>query len=139
VVTKLRRPARPLPDPGNQYDRWWSPGSWMVRLYHEVPSREPLNPRTYGPLNRFDPHVRDRQQRPREQIDGRGVLYLAENLGCALAEGLPEQSPEIAICPGRYLIMVSPVRSLRLLDLTGDGAMKIGAVATLVQETNPVV
>lgn len=103
----------------------------MVRLYHQAPAREPLHPRNYGPLNRFDPHIRDRHQRPREQLDGRGVLYLAENLGCALAEGLLGQVPEVAICPGRYLLMASPGRSLRLLDLTGDGAMKIGALTTL--------
>lgn len=103
----------------------------MVRIYHDHPHRPPVRARTFGPLNRFDPHVRDRRQRARQQVDGRGVNYVAVDLACALAEAFPEQWPEVAICPGRRAVLVAPAGPVPLLDLAGDGALKIGAVGTL--------
>ena len=88
-------------------------------------------------MNRFDPHVRDRHRRPREQHDGRGVNYLAETLGCALAAVFPDQWPEVAICPGRLAVLAAPCAPVTLLDLTGDGAMRIGAIATLGSGDEP--
>ena len=64
-----------------------------------------MTPRTYGPLNRFDPHVRDRHQRPREDPQGRGVLYLAHDLGTALAEaayGVVRQAAVEVLSSGTY-------------------------------------
>ena len=109
----------------------------MVRVYHAHPDGAPQYPRTFGPLNRFDPHVRDRHRRPREQPDRRGVNYLAETLGCALAEAFPDQWPEVAICPRRLAVLAAPGAPATLLDLTGDGAMRIGAIATLGSGNEP--
>lgn len=52
----------------------------MIRIVHCHPHRVPLGARTFGPLGRFDPHRRDSDRRPREQTDGRGVLYIAHEL-----------------------------------------------------------
>lgn len=57
--------------------------------------------------------------------------YLGDTLGCGLAEAFPGQWPEVRICPNQRAVQASPQRSLQLLDLTGDGAMAIGAVGTL--------
>lgn len=103
----------------------------MVRIYHRHPDRFPLRARTFGPLNRFDPQVRDRHQQPREQRDGRGVIYFARDVACGLAESFPGQSPEVLICPNRYALLAAPRADSTLLDLTGNGVLHIGAVGTL--------
>ena len=99
--------------------------------------RAPLRARVFGPVARFDPHVRDRHQRPKVQADGRGVQYLGDSLGCGLAEALPEQWPEVRICPNHRVVQAAPARPLALLDLRGDGAMAIGAVGTLGAGNEP--
>lgn len=122
-MTKLRRPARPLPDPGARFDWLWRPGEQMVRIYHRHPGRPPLAPRTFGPLARLDPHVQTTGRRPREQPDGRAANYLADELGCALAEAFQDQeSDHIQVCPNYFSVAAAPTRVVRLLDLTGDGA-----------------
>ena len=137
MVTLLRPPKGTLPDPGREHLWTWRPDRPMVRLYHAHPGRSPLRARTYGPLGRFDPHVRDRHNRPQEQRDGRGVSYLAETLSCALAEAFPEQWLEVANCPGARALQAAPGKAVTLLDLTGDGAMRIGAVGTLGSGNEP--
>jgi len=111
----------------------------MLRIYHAHPDpiRSPLRARTFGPLGRLDPHVRDRHRLPREQPDGRGVNYLAESLDCGLAEAFPEQWPEVAICPNSRAAWAIPDSAVPLLDLTEDGAMYIGAVGTLAWGDEP--
>ena len=109
----------------------------MLRVYHEHPSRDGLAPRTYGPLARFDPHVRDRHQRPREDPNSRGVLYLARDLETGLAEAFPDQWPEVRICPYAAASWLRPSVPIRLLDLTGNGAMAIGAVGTVAWGNEP--
>jgi hypothetical protein len=102
-----------------------------VRVYHEHPDRDGMAARTYGPIARFDPHVRDNRQRPREDPRGRGVLYLAQTLGTALAEAYPGQWPEVGVCPHARAGWVCPPTVIELVDLTGEGALAIGAVGTL--------
>ena len=70
-----------------------------MRVYHDHPARDGMAVRTFGPVGRFDPHVRDRHRQPRESSDGRGVLYLARDLPTALAEAYPGQWPQVLICP----------------------------------------
>ncbi len=103
----------------------------MVRVYHEGHAQEPFAPRTFGPLARFDPHVRDGRQRAREDPQGRGVLYLAADLGTALAESYPGQWPEVSICLHARAAWLSPPTAIPLLDLSGDGALAIGATGPL--------
>jgi hypothetical protein len=137
VVTILRPPARPLPDPLHEHVWSWDPADWFTRIFHLHPHRAPLRARTWGPINRFDPHIRDRHQRPREQSDGRGVIYVARDLACGLAEAFPERAPEVPVCPNQFAILAAPRVPVTLLDLTGDGAMQIGAVATLGSGNEP--
>lgn len=99
----------------------------MVRVYHEQPDHDGMTPRTFGPLARFDPHVRDSHQRPRTDPQDRGVLYLAADLATALAESYPGQWPEVSICPHARAAWVCPPTPIALLDLTGEGALAIGA------------
>jgi hypothetical protein len=136
LVVQLAPPRRPLPDPGDDFVWEWAPDQWFVRVFHAHPARPPLVPRRYGPIGRFDPHVRDKQQRAHMQADGRGVIYIAEDLSTALAEGLPgRRRPRV--CPNRHAILVAPSSTAALLDLTGNGAMKIGALATLGSGKEP--
>jgi RES domain len=103
----------------------------MVRVYHEQPGHDGTAPRTFGPLARFDPHVRDARQRSREDPQGRGVLYLAADLATALAESYPEQWPEVSICLHTRAAWVCPPVQVALLDLSGEGALAIGATGVL--------
>jgi hypothetical protein len=109
----------------------------MVRIYHAHPHRDGMAPRTFGPLNRFDPHVRDRHGRPREDPQGRGVLYLAGDLATALAEAYSGQWPQVDICPGARAGWARPLTPIRLVDLTGNGALAIGAVGTVAWGNEP--
>ena len=109
----------------------------MVRVYHEHPHQDGLAPRTFGPLHRFDPHVRDQRRRPREDPQGRGVVYLAHDLATALAEAYSGQWPEVGVCPHARAGWVRPAAAIRLLDLTGDGALAIGAVGTIATGDEP--
>jgi hypothetical protein len=58
----------------------------MIRVYHEHPDRNGMAPRTYGPLNRFDPHVRvgtlawGDEPRRRTQRWGRRIYEQYEDL-----------------------------------------------------------
>lgn len=115
----------------------WAPHRTAVRVYHEHPGRPPLAARTWGPLGRFDPHVPDRRGFPLEQADGRGVVYLADELDCALAEAFPDQPEEVRVCPGMRAVLAHPEGHLMLLDLTGNGALAIGAVGTLAWGDEP--
>jgi RES domain len=135
VVTRRGDPPATLPaDP----PRWlWARSEPFVRVYHEHPTRDGVAPRTFGPIGRFDPHVRDRRRQPREDPQGRGVRYLARDLGTALAEAYPGQWPTVAICPHARAAWLRPSETIALLDLTGDGAIAIGAVGTLAWGDEP--
>jgi hypothetical protein len=90
-----------------------------------------------GGENRSEPHVRDRRYRARVDLTGRGVLYLAADLGTALAEAYPGQWPDVARCPHTRAAWVRPSARARLLDLTASGAIAIGAVGTLAWGDEP--
>ncbi len=129
MVGKLGPPPATLPaDPPTEHWGQWEP---LVRVYHDHPARDGMAVRTFGPVGRFDPHVRDRHRQPRESSDGRGVLYLARDLPTALAEAYPGQWPQVLICPHARAGWVRPQEEMALLVLTGEGAMAIGAVGTV--------
>ena len=134
MVARLGDPPARLPaDPPT----WTWAGRALVRVYHEHPSRDGMAYRTYGPTGRFDPHVRGRRHRARVDPTGRGVLYLAADLGTALAEAYPGQWPEVAICPHTRAAWVRPSARVRVLDLTASGAIAIGAVGTFAWGDEP--
>jgi hypothetical protein len=130
VVAALGPPTRPLPS--DDLPTWtWSPTRKLIRVYHAHPAYSGRQHRLFGPLNRFDHQIRDGHQQPKVQPDGRGVIYLAENLGTALAEAFQSQGVEVGVCPNMRAVAMAPVTPTDLLDLTGDGLMKIGALAGL--------
>jgi RES domain-containing protein len=135
VVAKLGAPPATLPaDPP---ERQWGRREPLIRVYHEHPARDGMAARTFGPLGRFDPHVRDRHRRPREDPEGRGVLYLARDLPTALAEAYSGQWPTVSICPHARAGWVRPGEPIDLLDLTSEGALALGAVGTLAWGDEP--
>jgi hypothetical protein len=135
VVAKLAAPPATLPAGPPSWE--WSEWRDMVRVYHEHPGRAAMEPRTWGPVGRFDPHARDGRKQPRHDPTGRGVLYLANDLATALAEAYPDQWPQVDICPHARAAWVQPCAPIVLLDLTGPGAMAIGAVGTLAWGDEP--
>ncbi len=135
MVARLRPPPATLPaDPPRTR---WHPRQPLVRVYHEHPSRGATAFRTFGPVARFDPHVRDRRRSPREDPQGRGVLYVARDLPTALAEAYSGQWPQVAVCPYARACWIRPQEPVDLLDLSGEGALAIGAVGTLAWGDEP--
>lgn len=135
MVAKLGDPPPKLP--ANPPTWQWREQQPMIRVYHEDPHHDGLAPRTFGPLARFDPHVRDGHQNPREDPQHRSALYLAADLATALAESYPGQWPEVLICPNTRAAWMCPPKSIGLLDLSGDGALAIGAPGTLQWGNEP--
>lgn len=130
MVAPLGPPQRPLPD--EDLPSWtWRPEQKLLRVYHADPVRSGRQHRLFGPLNRFDQQIRDGHQRPKDQPDGRGVIYLAEMLGTGLAEAFQDQGVEVGVCPNMRAVAIAPAATAELLDITGSGVMKIGAVAGL--------
>lgn len=136
MVAPLGAPERPLSDSG--LPGWsWKPAQKLLRVYHVDPTRSGRQHRIFGPLNRFDHQIRDRRQRPKLQPDGRGVIYLAETLGTALAEAFQDQGVEVGVCPNMRAVAMAPSTTVELLDITGVGVMRIGAVAGLASGAYP--
>lgn len=59
------------------------------------------------------------------------MIYLADSLTTALAEAYPDQMPDVGICARSRAVWLETEEPVSLLDITGDGAMAIGAVGTL--------
>jgi hypothetical protein len=65
------------------------------------------------------------------------VIYLAESFGCGLAEAFQGKGRVIEICPNMRAIPMAPTSEVLLLDITGEGIMKIGARAALASGSEP--
>lgn len=90
--------------------------------------------RTFGPVSsgRYDPHPPPAQEHP-----GYGVLYAATDLRTALAEVF-QRTRRINLTTGApYAIAWTPTRPLRLLDLTGDWALRNRAAHSLAFAPRP--
>lgn len=90
--------------------------------------------RTYGPLptGRYDPHPAAPAAHP-----GYGVLYAAPALSTALAETF-QRSRSVNLSTGApYATSWTPTRALRLVDLTGDWALRNGAAHPLAHAPRP--
>ncbi|MCP5031616.1 MAG: RES family NAD+ phosphorylase [Actinomycetia bacterium] len=85
--------------------------------------------RRFGPLLRFDHHT-GHISRPAECSEGRTIIYLARNLGTALAEVFGDETTA-TICPNYRVGLVHVEEDCRVQDLTGNGAMAIGALPQL--------
>ncbi|GAF43131.1 hypothetical protein RW1_006_00230 [Rhodococcus wratislaviensis NBRC 100605] len=71
-------------------------------------------PRTYGPVLRFDPHPLPRGDHPRH-----GVWHGATDVHGALAEAFQATRTIDRVQEAQYLTGLHPVRDLRLLDVGG--------------------
>ncbi|GGL85206.1 hypothetical protein GCM10011594_01060 [Nakamurella endophytica] len=68
---------------------------------------------------------------PRDDPDGRTVLYIGANLATSASEVFGEAGVA-EVCPSFRVALLSPIRPLRFVDLAGEGsAMAIGALPML--------
>lgn len=82
--------------------------------------------RCHGPTpSRFDPQP----EPPRLSV--RGVSYASTDIATALAEVFQATRAIDTVTAGRHLTGWSPIRPLRLLDLTGDWPLRHGASQVL--------
>lgn len=87
--------------------------------------------RTFGPLPtmRFDPHL-DEPTGPRSH-PGDGVLYAATDIATCVAEVYQTTKVVDRHSGAPVLVGWTPVRPMRLLDLTGSWALRNGAAQSL--------
>jgi hypothetical protein len=120
----------------------WAPGSaaWWRVLHQSYQDPDPLLPRTYGPISRFDPHqVFD--DGPCQDPDERGTIYLAEERVTACREVFYDSSEEdedaadgslvARVCWRHRAAHVAPCSTFRLLSILGNHADAIGALPEL--------
>lgn len=91
--------------------------------------------RTYGPLpsGRYDPHSPPPADQP-----GYGITYAADNLATAIAEVFQTSRRVNPAAPGDlHATSWTPLRPLRLLDVTGDWALRNGAAHALTAAPRP--
>lgn len=96
------------------------PGAILHRIYNpESYAATATAFRFAGPVSRFDHHVKC--------ADDRGILYAAADFKGCLAEVYGNRGYGVAGARRHCGLRVS--RSLRLLDLRGDGALRAGTIA----------
>lgn len=142
MVKPLGYPVRPLPVGGSAYGwRWRTPTSvrpWgWCRVYHQSPvTPQGDTPRRNGPRARFDPQ-RAGTSGPREDPDGRSVLYAGVDLATSACEVFGEAG-EALLCPSYRVALLRPTKQLTLFDLRAPGsALSIGAIPALADGEYP--
>jgi len=142
MVKPLGYPVRPLPAAGSAYGwRWRAPTAarpWgWCRVYHRgAVSPKADTPRSNGPRARFDPH-RAGPSGPREDPDGRSVLYAGLDLATSACEVFGETG-EALLCPSYRVALLRPTKQLTLFDLRTPGsALSIGAIPALADGEYP--
>lgn len=103
-------------------------GSTLARVYYtRSPYPQSWNQFRYvGPMNsRWDHHVPDEAGDPRAQ--NRGVYYAAADAKTCLAEVFQATRRIDRVFQAPWLVMFEMLRSVSLLDLTGDFATRMGA------------
>lgn len=125
MVQILPPPPQRKPDP-IFYDL--EKGTNLVRIFDPNSyGTQALTFRNYGPLHRFDHHRGDTPTVDQE----RGIYYAAFTLSSCLVECFGDTG--LIETKGKQVASVEVIRSLRLLDLRGSGAMKAGSVAALAK------
>jgi len=106
-------------------------------VYHRgAVSPEGDTARSNGPRARFDPH-RAGPTGPREDPDGRCVLYAGVDLATSACEVLGETG-EALLCPSYRVALLRPTKQLTLFDLRAPGsALSIGAIPALADGEDP--
>lgn len=101
-------------------------GSELIRIFDPASKYkpQPLTFRTYGPIHRFD-----HQRPPKKDDPERGIYYAAPTFSCCVVESFQKRVIEFGTCEVAIALLTRP---LKLLDLRGEGAMKVGCnVATV--------
>jgi RES domain len=113
-------------------------GKYLARIYKINQDYEcgPLIFRFHGPRERFDHQYADQAGKAQKSPD-RGVYYASpvlsseiDALSCCLSECFGDDNRVIELL-NRKFCRLNVVRPLMLLDLRGDGAMRIGACYAL--------
>ncbi|MDR5725879.1 MAG: RES family NAD+ phosphorylase [Terriglobia bacterium] len=103
-------------------------GSILTRVYY-ARSRYPQSWdqfRYVGPLNsRWDHHLPDDEGNPQAQV--RGIYYAAANAKTCLAEVFQVTRRIDRVFQSPWLVVFESLADLKLLDLTGDLATRMGA------------
>lgn len=131
--------APPADLPSRQPD-WWLWGRdrplWFIADGLGPYARPFGEMRSFGPLPtaRFDPHPE-----PPAESSGEKVLYAAGDLLTAIAERY-QRRRAVVLKEGTSPIVYSwsTRRDLRLIDLTGAGAVRLGASQALITGPRPV-
>ena len=104
-------------------------GTRLYRIFDPKYQNDPLQFKYWGPTARFDHH------RPEGQSLGpdpdRGVYYAAFNLADCVVEVFGDT--RLIECGDKRAVIAIVERQLRLLDLRGSGAMRVGSVAALTK------
>lgn len=89
--------------------------------------------RTFGPLSaaRYDPHPEPRGEHP-----GFGITYAAADVTTTVAEVFQDRRT-VNASGSLHLTSWTPTRALKLLDLTGDWALRNGAAHALAAAPRP--
>ncbi|MBS1996153.1 MAG: RES family NAD+ phosphorylase, partial [Cyanobacteria bacterium SZAS LIN-2] len=88
--------------------------------------------RTFGPLRRFD-HQQKTNGKPAQNSE-RGILYAGESISGCIVEIFGDTG---IIEVGTWEVaLLQTKRTLNLLDLRGDGAMKAGTVAGVCKDSD---
>jgi hypothetical protein len=105
-------------------------GSKLIRIFDPTKYQtQALTFRYFGPLHRFDHH---NSSLSHPQLDSdRGIYYAALSLSSCLVECFGDTG--VISIDEQCVAVVELTRSLLLLDLRGNGAMKAGSVAALAK------
>lgn len=121
------------PPPQNQPDPLFfdlSIGSKLIRIFDPTKyGTKALTWRYFGPLHRFD-HQRSRLSNPQQDSE-RGIYYAALTFSSCVVECFGDSGS--IVIEQQCVALVTVIRSLRLLDLRRNGAMKAGSVAALTK------
>ncbi len=113
-------------DPDPLYDAIPA-GSLFFRIYDPTDHGHPVNFKHWGPTGRFDHHIHPYGS-PAHDPD-HAVYYAAFTFPDCLIEVFGDD--HVIDCGERRLAVTRIGRPLRLLDLRGAGAMRVGSVAAL--------
>lgn len=132
----------------------WPKNKRLFRIYDPAKNHSgPVAFRYFGPLSRFDHHRGKISQPPNiikiphndgsfEEVESfeasrntrRGILYCGETLSCCIVEIFGD----MGAIADRHFVEIRPCRDLKLLDLRGNGAMRIGANASISKSLHVV-
>lgn len=140
MTRAAKLPTTPPADLAGRQPDWyrWAPARplWTIADGAGPYARPFGQMRSWGPLEtaRFDPHPE-----PPHDTSGELVLYAASDLVTAVAERYQHRRAlELGDHRQPVVYSWSPLRRLRLLDLSGSGAVRLGASHVINSGPKPV-